>query len=67
MNQEIINPLLLMQNIKCMHNFQEEVIDGAAQLETLFIRLRQIGKAYEAAVGHSGQATHWAFWKKYGR
>lgn len=63
MNQEIINPLLLMQNIKCMYNFQEGVIDGAAQLETLFIRLKQTGKAYEATLGHSGQA----FWKKYGR
>lgn len=64
MKQGIINTLLLMQNIKCIYNFQEELIDDAAQLETFFIRWRQAGNACEVTLGHSGQATHEASWKK---
>jgi len=49
-----------MQTIKCIYNFQEEVIDDDAELEAFFIRWRQTGNACEITLGHSGQATHGA-------
>lgn len=43
-----------------MFSFQEEEIDGAAQQEIFFIRLKQTLKVGEAIIGHSGKAIDWA-------
>lgn len=42
------------------------MIDGAAQGETFFIRLKQALKACGTIMGHSDRAIYWALQKKYG-